>query len=122
MSWRTKFYTAIFPTRFACLPPSNSVFIKTSSIFSASPSLTKRAGMQRIFALLCLRASSASSSPQQIAARTPWCLLAVMATPLALPHNKMPKAASPFSTAESYLIGLIFIWNCKQYLNLSLLI
>ena len=30
---------------------------------------------------------------------TPGCLLAVMATPLALPQIKMPKETSPFSTA-----------------------
>mgnify|MGYP003553554485 CR=1 FL=1 len=90
---------AILSTRLPWRPPSNAVFIKVSSIFSASPSRTKRAGMQITLASLCLRASSASSSPQQIAALTPWCLLAVMATPFALPHNKIPKAASPFSTA-----------------------
>jgi hypothetical protein len=77
----------IFSTRLAWRPPSKVVFINISSIFSASPSRTNLAGMQSTLALLCLRASSASSSPQQMAARMPWCLFAVMATPFALPHK-----------------------------------
>ena len=91
---------AILPTLLACRPPSKSVVIKVLTIFSASPSLTKRAGMQIILALLCCRTRLAISSPQQMAARIRWCLLAVMATPLAEPQSKIPKAASPFSTAR----------------------
>jgi len=79
---------AIFFTRFLCRPPSNSVCIKISTIFSTSPSLTKRAGMQIILASLCFLASAANSSPQHIAALMPWCLLAVIATPLPVPHGR----------------------------------
>ena len=59
---------AILSTRLLCRPPSKSVCINISIIFSTRPSLTKRAGIQIILALLCLRASSVISSPQQIAA------------------------------------------------------
>ena len=51
-----------------------------------------------MFASLCFLASSASSSPQQTAALICWCLLAVMATPFALPQSNMPNAVSLSST------------------------
>ena len=44
---------AIFPTRVACLPPSNWVDIKACKISNASSSLMKRAGKDKIFASLC---------------------------------------------------------------------
>jgi len=73
--------------------------MNSCTIFSASPSRTNRAGIQSMFALLCSLDSFASSSPQQIAARIPLCLFAVIATPLALPQRSIPNDASPLSTA-----------------------
>ena len=102
---------AILFTRFAWRPPSKSVVIKRLTIFSASPSRTKRAGIQIILASLCFLTRLAISSPQQMAARMPWCLLAVMATPLAVPQSKIPNAASPLSTATGNRMGKVGIIN-----------
>ena len=74
-----------------CLPPSKGVFINMFTISSASFSVTNLAGIQIIFALLCILAKDAISVSQQIAARIPWCLFAVIATPFAEPQTNIPK-------------------------------
>jgi hypothetical protein len=44
---------AIFPTRVACLPPSNWADKKACKMSIASSSLMKRAGKDKMFASLC---------------------------------------------------------------------
>jgi len=44
---------AIFPTRVACLPPSNWADKKACKMSIASSSLIKRAGKDKMFASLC---------------------------------------------------------------------
>lgn len=80
-------------------PPSKSVLRKVSTIFTAVSLSIKRAGSEQMFASLCLRASSAISGSQQMAARMPWCLFSVIVMPFALPHSAMPRGSSPFSIA-----------------------
>ncbi len=55
--------------------------------------------VKMILALLCWRDNIATLFVQQMAARISLCLLAVIATPFALPQIKMPQPASPLSTA-----------------------
>jgi hypothetical protein len=80
----------ILLTRVSCRPPSNGVSKKVFVIAIACSSLTNRAGMQRILALLCWRAKRAISSVQHIAARIPAYLFAVIATPFADPQINTP--------------------------------
>ena len=93
-----------------------------SIIFSTSPSLTKRAGTQITFALLCLRASSEISSSQQTAALIFWCLFAVIATPLALPQINIPndvKGITQLALGYTHSCGLtatgVRCWGSNYY-------
>lgn len=88
-------------TRVWCRPPSNGVSIKTSIICFANSNATNRAGMQITLASLCWRIRRATSFCQLRPALIPWCLLAVIHTPFALPQSKIPNAASSFSTASA---------------------
>jgi len=63
--------------------------------------LTNLAGTQIMFASLCSLVNSAISGNQHNPALIAACLLAVMATPLAEPQNKIPNAASPEATLDS---------------------
>ena len=65
-----------------------------------SASVTNRAGMHKTLALLCCFTSLATSLFQANPARTDWCLLAVIATPLAEPQIKMPKSADALATSS----------------------
>ena len=56
---------AILSTLNACLPPSKAVAIKVSTICMANSNVTNLDGMQRMFALLCMRARDANSFSQQ---------------------------------------------------------
>ena len=91
---RVKSPHAILPTRVACRPPSNLDSRNASTISTASCSLTNLAGIQITFASLCVFARCAISGVQAIAALTSLCLFAVMATPFADPHIKIPSSES----------------------------
>ena len=84
---------------FWCRPPSNSVCIKISTIKSASSKETNLEGIHKILALLCWRINLTMSVFQQIPARIFLYLLAVIATPFALPQSSIPKSDSLLDTA-----------------------
>ena len=84
---------------FWCRPPSNSVCIKTSTIKSASSKETNLEGIHKILALLCWRINLTMSVFQQIPARIVLYLLAVIATPFALPQSSIPISDSLLDTA-----------------------
>ena len=80
-------------TRFWCLPPSNFVEKNVLIIDLALRKLVKSAPKHSTFALLCLRAISASFSVLQTTALTPGTLLAVIDTPYPEPQIKIPVSA-----------------------------
>src|SRR5674476_1171392 len=79
--------------------PLNSVVRKVSTMAMACSGVFIRAPMDRTWALLCVRASSASSTLWASAARIPRTLFAAICSPLPDPPSTMPNAPRSPDTA-----------------------
>src|SRR5205823_5917350 len=101
-SFRNRSSSAVmFSSRAVWRPPSNGVLIQISKIFIATASPVARCPTHRTFASLWRRENSAVYISLQTAARTPWILLATMASPFPDPATMIPRSARPSATARA---------------------
>jgi hypothetical protein len=92
---------AIWPTRRAWRPPSNSVRRNAPTIASASCGPSRAPLSVTTLASLWRRAISASEASWALTARTPATLLATIATPTPDPQASTPRSASPPATIRA---------------------
>src|SRR5207248_2122917 len=106
---RRNFYIAFnMATRRSCRPPSKPVSNQIRTIVSARSSGVRRSPMESTLASLCRRERRADSSLQQSAQRTPWTLLATIASPLPEPPNTIPQSPAGGRVNRPYLSAVQF--------------
>ena len=91
----------ILPTRRAWRPPSKGVASQVRMILSCISGPSISAERQSTFKSLWRRLISAVTSSWQVAARTPEILLAAIAMPTPVQHNRTPRSAVPSATRRA---------------------